>query len=155
MPPEQHDASRPASSGIGDQIRRFREERGLNLSQLAAEAEVSKGYLWTLENDQDARRPSADTLYAIAKALGVTMSDLMGRKLLPAAAPQVPDSLREFADEERIPEADLSMLASIQFRGEQPRTKERWRYIYTAITTSRAIDAAKPTSGLENRRKAP
>ena len=155
MPPEQHDASRSASSGIGDQIRRFREERGLNLSQLAAEAGVSKGYLWTLENDQDARRPSADTLYAIAKALGVTMSDLMGRKLLPAAAPQVPDSLREFADEERIPEADLSMLASIQFRGEQPRTKERWRYIYTAITTSRAIDAAKPTSGLENRRKAP
>jgi transcriptional regulator with XRE-family HTH domain len=106
-------------------------------------------------NDQDARRPSADTLYAIAKALGVTMSDLMGRKLLPAAAPQVPDSLREFADEERIPEADLSMLASIQFRGEQPRTKERWRYIYTAITTSRAIDAAKPTSGIENQRKAP
>ena len=155
MPPEQHDASRPASGGIGDQIRRFREERGLNLSQLAAEAGVSKGYLWTLENDQDARRPSADTLYAIAKALGVTMSDLMGRKLLPAAAPQVPDSLREFADEEKLPEADLSMLASIQFRGEQPRTKERWRYIYTAITTSRAIDAAKPTSGLENRRKAP
>ena len=155
MPPEQHDASRPASGGIGDHIRRFREELGLNPSQLAAEAGVSKGYLWSLENDQDARRPSADTLYAIAKALGVTMSDLMGRKLLPAAAPQVPDSLREFADEERLPEADLSMLASIQFRGEQPRTKERWRYIYTAITTSRAIDTAKPTTDLQNRRKAP
>ena len=55
MPPEQHDASRPGSSGIGDQIRRFREERGLNLSQLAAEAGVSKGYLWSLENDPDAR----------------------------------------------------------------------------------------------------
>lgn len=155
MRPEQQDADRPPGSGIGDHIRRFREERGLNLSQLAAEAGVSKGYLWTLENDQDARRPSADTLYTIAKALGVTMSDLMGRKLLPAAAPQVPESLREFADEERLPEADLSMLASIQFRGEQPRTKERWRYIYTAITTSRAIDAAKPTLGLENRRNAP
>jgi transcriptional regulator with XRE-family HTH domain len=155
MPPERHDESRSASSGIGDQIRRFREERGLNLSQLAAEAGVSKGYLWTLENDQDARRPSADTLYAIAQALGVTMSDLMGRKLLPAAAPQVPDSLREFADEEKLPEADLSMLASIQFRGEQPRTKERWRYIYTAITTSRAIDTTEPPSHRETRRKAP
>jgi transcriptional regulator with XRE-family HTH domain len=152
MPPERHDTSRPANAGIGDQIRRFREERGLNLSQLGAEAGVSKGYLWSLENDQDARRPSADTLYAIAKALGVTMSDLMGRKLLPAATPQVPDSLHEFADEEGLPEADLYMLASIQFRGEQPRTKERWRYIYTAITTSRAIDTTEPPSRRENRR---
>jgi transcriptional regulator with XRE-family HTH domain len=154
MPPEQHDVTRPASAGIGDHIRRFREERGLNLSQLAAEAGISKGYLWNLENDQDARRPSADTLYAIAKALGVTMSDLMGRKLLPAATPQVPDSLHEFADEEGLPEADLYMLASIQFRGEQPRTKERWRYIYTAITTSRAIDTTEPPSHREIRRKA-
>jgi transcriptional regulator with XRE-family HTH domain len=153
MPPEQHNASQPASAGIGDQIRRFREESGLNLSQLAAEAGVSKGYLWNLENDQDARRPSADTLYSIAKALGVTMSDLMGRRLLPAATPRVPESLHEFADEEGLPEADLYMLASIQFRGEQPRTKERWRYIYTAITTSRAIDTTETPSRRENRRK--
>ena len=49
------------------------------------------------------------------------MSDLMGRKLLPAAIPQVPYSLHEFVDEEEIPEADMYMLASIRFRGEQPR----------------------------------
>ena len=154
MPPEQHDASRPASSGIGDQIRRFREERGLNLSQLAVEAEVSKGYLWSLENDQDTRRPSADTLYAIAKALGVTMSDLMGPTLLPAAPPDVPDSLREFAEEAGLPQADLHMLASIQFRGEQPRTKERWRYIYTAIATSRTIDSTESSPRPDGQRKA-
>jgi transcriptional regulator with XRE-family HTH domain len=153
MPPEQHGTSRPAPTGMGDHIRRFREERGLSLSQLAAEAGVSKGYVWNLENTQDARRPSADTLYAIAKALGVTMSDLMGRKLLPAAAPQVPDSLREYAVEEGLPEADLYMLASIQFRGEQPCTKERWRYIYTAITTSRAIDTTETPSHREARRR--
>ncbi len=52
------------------------------------------------------------------------MSDLMGRKLLPAATPQVPYSLHEFADEEEIPEADLYMLASIQFRGE-PASHQR------------------------------
>jgi hypothetical protein len=39
----------------------------------------------------------------------------------------VPEGLREFAEEEGLPEADLQMLASIQVRGEQPRTKERWR----------------------------
>ncbi len=42
----------------------------------------------------------------------------MGRKLLPAATPQVPYSLHEFAGEEELPEADLYILASIQFRGE-------------------------------------
>src|SRR5580704_8761091 len=61
-----------------------------------------------------------------------------------SSSPEVPNSLREFADEEGLPEADLSMLASIRFLSEQPRTKERWRYIYTAIATSRAIDTAKP-----------
>jgi len=53
------------------------------------------------------------------------MSDLMGRKLLPAVTQHVPYSLHEFADEEELPEADPYMLASIQFRGEQPRIKER------------------------------
>jgi hypothetical protein len=33
------------------------------------------------------------------------MSDLMGRKLLPAATPQVPYSLHDFADEEELPES--------------------------------------------------
>lgn len=142
MPPEgdREDRDEEGDADLGARIRRFRRERELNLTQLAEQAGVSKGYLSVLENDPEARRPSAQTLYALAKALGVTMSDLMGRKVLPAAATEVPDSLREFAKEEGLPEADVRMLASIQFRGEQPRTKERWRYIYTAIRTSTAID---------------
>lgn len=131
---------------LGTRIRHFRDERGLNLSQLAQEAGVSKGYLSALENDPAARRPSAETLYALATALGVTMSDLMGRKLLAADAIAIPDSLRDFAKEEGLPEADVKMLAAIKFRGEHPRTKERWRYIYTAIRTSTALDRASPPS---------
>jgi transcriptional regulator with XRE-family HTH domain len=136
---------KPAS--VGDRIRRFRKERGLNLSRLAEQAGVSKGYLWTLENDPATRRPSAETLFAVAKALGVTMADLMGRELSVEPPEEIPDSLREFAEEEGLPEADIQMLASIQFRGEQPRTKERWRYIYTAISTSAAIDEPGSPSG--------
>jgi len=82
-------------------------------------------------------------------------SPAVTRTVLPARNPSaVPDSLREFADEEGLPQADLHMLASIQFRGEQPRTKERWRYIYTAITTSRAIDTTETSPHRENRGKA-
>jgi transcriptional regulator with XRE-family HTH domain len=129
-----------AESSVGGRIRRYRQERKLSLSQLAEHASVSKGYLSTLENDPHARRPSAETLYAIAEALGVTMSDLLGRRLLSAAGTEVPPSLREFADEEDLPEADVRMLSAIRFRGDPPKTVERWRYIYTAIRTSESID---------------
>jgi transcriptional regulator with XRE-family HTH domain len=133
------------ADSVGSRIRRFRQDRKLSLSQLAEHATVSKGYLSALENDPQARRPSAETLYAIAKALGVTMSDLLGRKLLPGASSEIPASLRDFADEEDLPEADVQMLSAIQFRGDAPRTKERWRYIYTAIRTSEAIDDDAPS----------
>jgi transcriptional regulator with XRE-family HTH domain len=146
MAPEPDGPSPPpreGDTGVGGRIRRYRLERKLTLSQLAEQARVSKGYLSALENDDNdphARRPSAETLYAIAKVLGVTISDLLGRKLLPAASTEIPDSLRAFADEANLPEADVRMLSAIQFRGEAPRTPERWRYIYTAIRTSEAID---------------
>jgi hypothetical protein len=73
------------------------------------------------------------------------------RAVLSAAAPilerqvrekiaQEADILREFADEDGLPEADVLMLAAIRFSGQPPRTKERWRHIYTAIRTSAAMD---------------
>ena len=128
---------------FGDRLRKYRQERGLSLSELASDASVSKGYLSSLENNDHDRRPSAEIMYALASALGVTMSDLMGRKLLPAASPTVPDSLRQFAAEADLSEADLSMLAFIQFRGEQPRTVARWRYIYDSIRNSAQMDEGR------------
>lgn len=132
-------------SGMGERIRRFRKDKQMSLSQLAERATVSKGYLSALENadagTQDARRPSAKTLYSIAQALGVTMSDLLGRKLL-LEIPDgpVPEGLRQLVDEDKLPASDLQMLSSIRFRGEPPKTIERWRYIYNAIRTSEGID---------------
>jgi transcriptional regulator with XRE-family HTH domain len=131
--------------GTGARIRRYRQERGLSLNQLAEQTGVSKGYLSTLENEQSSttksRRPSAETLYSIAKTLGVTMADLLGRKLLSTTPTEPPpDSLREFAEADRLPQADVAMLNAIQFRGERPKTVERWRYIYTAIRFSESMD---------------
>ena len=142
MPTDRSHRDGTARSGgtVGSRMRRFREERGMSLSQLGEKAGISKGYLSSLENEPSARRPSAETLYAVADVLGVTIADLLGRPLLSRAAIEVPDSLRKFAAEARLPQADVQMLASIQFRGERPRTKERWRYIYTAIRTSEVLD---------------
>ena len=132
------------SSNMGSRIRKYRQERNLSLSQLAEFADVSKGYLSALENEQTSRtksrRPSAETLYAIAKALGVTMSDLLGRKLLATTTGPPPESLQKFAEADNLPQADVEMLNAIQFRGERPKTVERWRYIYTAIRVSESMD---------------
>jgi transcriptional regulator with XRE-family HTH domain len=125
-------------------LRTYREQQGLSLSGLSELTGLSKGYLSSLENHDQPRRPSAEVLYTLAQALGVTMSDLMGRRLLSAAAPDVPPSLAEFANDAQLNEADIAMLASIQFRGEQPRTPARWRYIYESIRNSKQMDSQKP-----------
>lgn len=124
---------------IGDRICKYRREAGLSLNQLATSAQVSKGYLWSLENEPD-KRPSAETLYAIAEALGVTMSTLLGRRLLAEPPTDIPVSLREFANDKGLPEKDVRMLAGIEFRGVRPQTRERWEHIYNAIRMSRELD---------------
>jgi len=120
-------------------VRQFRVERELSLSQLAHEAGVSKSYVSAIEHGE-APRPSGRTLYAIAGVLGVTMSDLLGRRLLTEASGERPAALEEFAREHTLPEADVEMLASINFRGDQPRTKERWAHIYSAIRGTEWMD---------------
>jgi transcriptional regulator with XRE-family HTH domain len=116
----------------------------MSLSALANATGISKSYLWSLENEASASRPSGATLYEIARALGVTMSALLGRQLLTDPPEEIPPGLDEFARGEQLTEADVRMLANIQFRGDRPQTKERWAYIYNAIRTSKGIDETNP-----------
>lgn len=126
---------------IGDRVRHYREERGLTPGQLAEAAGVSRSYLSELESGRgSAQRPSADALYRLAKPLGVAMSDLLGRPILIAPQRERPASLAEFAKSRDLPEADIEMLAGIEFRGERPKSPERWAFIYEAIRNSAAMD---------------
>lgn len=127
------------ATAIGRRIRRFRNESGMSLSDLATNAGVSKSHLSVIENGSGSR-PGATILHKIAVALGVTLADVLGREVHPQTPAGLPASLLEFANERSLPEADVNMLASIVFRGEQPRTAERWSYIYTAIKTSASLD---------------
>ena len=121
---------------IGERVKRWREEKGISAAELARRAGISKGYLSELENDRvNSPRPSADVLYRLATALDVTVADLLGKKVQPADR-EVPASLQEFAKEVELPEQDLGMLAQIRFRGEQPKTKEDWRFLYESIRRS-------------------
>lgn len=130
---------------VGGQIRRYRNERNLSLSELAALAKVSKAYLSELENGQ-ASRVSGEKLYAIATALGVNMSDLLGRKLIKAPTDTIPEGLRAFAEKHHLPEADVQMLARIEFRGGQPQSEDRWAFIYSAIQSTEWMDRGDPNA---------
>lgn len=116
---------------LGQIVRQRREEKGLSLSALARASKVSKGYLSQIENDA-APRPSGDTLFKMAQALGTTVADLLGREAAPAGR-EISPVLVEFAQQARLPEADVQMLAAIRYRGEQPRTIEDWRFLYESI----------------------
>lgn len=56
---------------LGTKIRNLRKEKGLSLDQLASQADISKSYLWELEN-RDAANPTMDKLAKIAAELNVT-----------------------------------------------------------------------------------
>lgn len=56
---------------IGAKLREFRRSRGLTLKQLAVLARTSVGHLSQLERDMAS--PSVKTLYAISRALGLTI----------------------------------------------------------------------------------
>lgn len=129
--------------GLGQRLRKFRDDRGWTQAELAERAGVSKPYVSELESGAG-RRPSGQILLKLADALGVTVADILGRQVVPSGDPHVPASLREFAELRGLPESDIQMLASIRFRGEAPRTQQRWEHIYNAIRTSKALDDDAP-----------
>jgi transcriptional regulator with XRE-family HTH domain len=124
---------------LGQRLRKYREDRHWTQATLADQAGVSKPYLSELESGAG-RRPSGQILLKLADALGVTVADLLGRKIVPDKDPDIPPSLREFGEQRGLPESDVRMLAGIRFRGEAPRTQQRWAHIYNAIRTSQALD---------------
>lgn len=127
---------------LGQRVRRYREERAWTLTELAKRASVSKGYLSDIERGADVRL-SGEKLYDIANALGVTMSDLLGRDIITEPKQAVPKSLEAFAKSHRLPKSDVHMLANINFRGEPPKSEERWALIYSAIRSSEWMDREK------------
>lgn len=120
---------------VGSEIRRRREMQDLSLTDLARLSRVSKGYLSEIENNP-AARPSAATLFKIASALGTSVGELLGRKGegdSDRGELDIPEALREFAEEAKLPDAEVRMLAGIRYRGRSPTTVDDWRYIYESI----------------------
>lgn len=64
---------------IGKNIQRIRKKRGLTLSDLADQANISKSYLSNIENELN-DNPSIQVMEKVSKVLGVDLKDLLGSK---------------------------------------------------------------------------
>lgn len=81
---------------LGDEVRRWRELRGLSQLALSARAEVSTRHLSFIENSRS--RPTAEMILRLADALDVPMSDQNQLLLAGGFAPSHPQS--DLADED-------------------------------------------------------
>ncbi len=117
----------------------------MTLEDLAEKAQVSKTYLWELEKDLSSeKKPSADVLLRIATALSTTISDLLD---LPGVRNddekiEINPSLKEFKERMKkqqmaLSTEDLRDLATMKFRGGQPRTPDEWQQLYLLLSTIR------------------
>lgn len=126
---------------IGRRVREEREKAGLSLAQLSAASGLTKAYLVRLENQTG--NPSVEVVVQIAEALDLTAADLLGGPVIRYVGDDsgIPPSLRAFADEAQLSSSDVTMLASIRWRNEEPpQTAERWSYVYRSLVMSQEID---------------
>ncbi len=132
---------------LAQRIRTLRTEAGLSLEDLATKAGVSKTYLWELEKDEEGvKKPSADVLLRLAKALSTTIAELLALPTVRAQTEevQIPPGLVELRERMKtqgteLSEQDVRDLAMMRFRGGQPRTVDEWTQVYLvfAQTTRR------------------
>jgi len=123
---------------IGDNIKKYREIKGLTLPDLALRAGVSKAFLWEIESGKS-KRPGAEVLLKIADALEITIAHLLGRKPEKEAGlliePEINDGLRAFINERKrlgnpLDPEEIKSLSFVQLKGGRPATKEQWALVY-------------------------
>lgn len=126
---------------LAQRLREARKQVGMTLEQLAVAADVSKTYLWELENDVDGlKKPSADVLLKLVEPLKTSIADLLN---VPAvtinkAKVAVSPSLTEFRNRmteigEPLTDEEFHDLAGMRFRGGQPKSKDDWYDLYRTL----------------------
>jgi len=132
---------------LAQRLHQARREAGLTLDQLADASRLSKTYLWELEHDEEGvKTPSADTLMKLVTPLRTTIADLLGLPTVQVNNQKVElsQSLQEFSDwmkktDRELSEDEIQDLATMRFRGGQPKSVEDWDDLYRTLkrTTKR------------------
>ncbi len=106
------------TSPIGLRVKALREKRGLTKEQLQDAAELAAGYLTRLENKGLPKNLPEERAEALAKALGVTVSDITGVvKMVSDVDDPYPSRVQAVAileEDERISAGTLKALRRTQ-----------------------------------------
>jgi transcriptional regulator with XRE-family HTH domain len=124
---------------LGEAIRFYRQGKGWSLADLSEKSGVPKAYISDLENGA-AGKPNIQYGYNIAVALDVTLDDLLKdatakeqRARKRRTLEELPPGLAELQRELPLSEDEVEMLAQVNFRGNRPKDKEGWRFVFQAI----------------------
>jgi DNA-binding XRE family transcriptional regulator len=113
---------------IGKRIQRLREKKGWTLSELARKSDVSRSYIYQIEQGEST--PTQDKIQKLADAFGIRPGELFGEQ---TTEMNMSESLREFAEQAGLESREIQMLAQIEYRGRRPSTVEEWRLLYSVI----------------------
>ena len=118
---------------LGEKIKQLREQKGWNTNKLADESDISRGYMWQLENGGK-DDPSFRIMEKLAQALGVSISEFSEQKTVLASEEKLPKGLAEFVRSKSqkygITKTDLQVLKNVHFRGMQPDDLEDWELLF-------------------------
>lgn len=117
---------------LGTRLRRRRKALGLAAKEVARVAGVSPSYVSQLEHGKQ-DRPSLDVLSALATALGVPTSELLGEPLTVIVAAETPPALASLAEDLHLDATTTALLAGIHIDGRRPATRDGWLLILLAI----------------------
>jgi transcriptional regulator with XRE-family HTH domain len=113
---------------LGVRLRQLREEKGWSLTDLSQKAGISRSYLAQIESGESI--PTQLKIIKLANALGALPSQLMGEG---SDLETIPQSLKDFAKDNKLGLAEIQMLARIEYRGKRPNTIDEWKAIYAVI----------------------
>lgn len=125
---------------VGDRIREVRTRKGLTLEQLADKAEISKSFLWDVEQGSDI---SGARLVRVAGVLGASLDYLLLGDTSTEQKPvkvEIPAELHELAEElglsYRRTVAVLDVDRSIKTHRREERVdkdKDYWRKLFESV----------------------
>lgn len=122
--------------GLAINLRRVREARRLTQNALGQRAGVSRNYIASLEGGR-ITNPGVFPVYALARALGVTVEALLGRRTL--VVESVRARVYTLADAQRELEARLALIGTDPF---EPMTDAQTDAYVPAILTREELFAA-------------
>ncbi|MEI7831632.1 MAG: helix-turn-helix domain-containing protein [bacterium] len=121
---------------FGVRVRERRSQEGLSQDDLAQKTGISRNYLSQIERGQ-AENISLEYIKRIVIALGmdiaISQHGLDENTQDDETQEVLPPGLRDFALEEGLAPADVKMLAQLNYRGNRPDTKEKWKMLYKII----------------------